>query len=403
MHTAGMIIEYNPLHHGHLYLIRRIREQLGPETAVIGVMSGNFVQRGDFALVRKHARAGAAVESGVDLVLELPLPWAVSSAERFADGGVQILEATGVVSHMAFGSECGDADALQRAAACLLSPEYETALRSRLGEGMSFAACRQAAVEQLLGGTDAAVLESPNNILGVEYCKALLRRDSAIRPLTVCRAGAGYHDVSAEQELPSATSIRALLTQGQREAALERMPAAMRAAYEAEERSGRAPVFRETCERAVLARLRAMSEADFAALDEGNEGLYRRLYEASRKATSVEEVLEAAKTKRYAYTRLQRMVLWAYLGLCPAEFPAEVPYLRVLAANGRGREVLARMRKTAALPVLTKSADVRRMPEAAQRLFEMEVRATDLYALAYPDLAAAACDAEWREGPVISQ
>ena len=403
MQTAGMIIEYNPLHYGHLYLIRRIREQLGTETAVIGVMSGNFVQRGDFALVRKHARAKAAVASGVDLVLELPLPWAVASAERFADGGVQALEATGVVTHMAFGSECGDASALERVAGCLLSSEYEEALRGRLGEGASYAACRQAAVEQLLGSADAAILESPNNILGVEYCKALLRRKSDIRPLTVSRAGAGYHDVSAEQELPSATSIRALLTQGEREAALERMPEAMRTAYEAEERCGRAPVFRERCERAMLARLRSMSEADFAALDEGNEGLYRRLYEASRKATSVEELLDLAKTKRYAYTRLQRMVLWAYLGLCPSEFPVEVPYLRVLAANSRGREVLARMRKTASLPVLTKSADVRQLSAEAQRLFELEVRATDLYTLAYPDLTAADGGAEWREGPVISR
>ncbi len=403
MQTAGMIIEYNPLHYGHLYLIRRIREQLGTETAVIGVMSGNFVQRGDFALVRKHARAKAAVASGVDLVLELPLPWAVASAERFADGGVQALEATGVVTHMGFGSECGDASALERVAGCLLSSEYEEALRGRLGEGASYAACRQAVVEQLLGSADAAILESPNNILGVEYCKALLRRKSDIRPLTVSRAGAGYHDVSAEQELPSATSIRALLTQGEREAALERMPEAMRTAYEAEERCGRAPVFRERCERAMLARLRSMSEADFAALDEGNEGLYRRLYEASRKATSVEELLDLAKTKRYAYTRLQRMVLWAYLGLCPSEFPAEVPYLRVLAANSRGREVLARMRKTASLPVLTKSADVRQLSAEAQRLFELEVRATDLYTLAYPDLTAADGGAEWREGPVISR
>lgn len=403
MQTAGMIIEYNPLHCGHLYLIQQIREQLGPETAVIGVMSGNFVQRGDFALVRKHARAGAAVKSGVDLVLELPLPWAVGSAERFADGGVQALEATGVVTHMAFGSECGDASALERVASCLLSPEYEEALRSRLSEGVSYAACRQTAVEELLGSADAAILESPNNILGVEYCKALLRRQSSIQPLTIPRAGAGYHDVSPEQTLPSATSIRALLAQGRRDEALERMPEAMRTAYEAEERCGRAPVFRETCQRAMLARLRAMSEADFAALDEGNEGLYRRLYEASRKASSVEEVLEAAKTKRYAYTRLQRMVLWAYLGVRPADFPAEVPYLRVLAANGRGREVLARMRKTASLPVLTKSADVRRLPETAQCLFDLEVRATDLYTLAYPDLTAADGGAEWREGPVISQ
>ena len=403
MQIAGMIIEYNPLHRGHLHLVEQVKDRLGAETGVIGVMSGNFVQRGDFALVRKQARARAAVESGVDLVLELPLPWAVASAERFADGGIQALNAAGIVTHLAFGSECGDADALMRVAACLESPAYEAALRRNLGEGSSYAACRQAAVEELLGREQAAVLESPNNILGVEYCKALLRQSSAIRPMTIRRKGAGYHDTELTEELPSATLIRSLLQNGQREQALSLLPEAMRRAYEEEERCGRAPVFRDNCQRAILARLRSMTEQEFAALDEGQEGLYHRLYDASRTAVSVEEVLEAAKTKRYAYTRLQRMVLWAYLGLTPDKFPGQLPYLRVLAANGRGRAMLAQMRKSAALPVLTKSADVRRLPDAAQALFEMEVRATDLYTLAYPNLTAAGGSVEWREGPVISQ
>ena len=401
MQIAGIIIEYNPMHRGHAYMLEQVRARLGADTALIGVMSGNFVQRGDFAIVRKHARARAAVESGMDLVLELPLPWAVASAERFADGGVQVLERTGLVTNLTFGSECGDVVVLQRAAKALLSPELDDLIRRELTKGDSFAAARQRALAALLPEEDAALLESPNNTLGIEYCKALLRRGSGIRPMTVQRKGVSYHGSELTEELPSATLVRRLLREGERELALERMPEAMARVYEREEAAGRAPVFRENCERAILARLRSMSESDFAALDEGREGLYHRLYEASRTAVSVEEILETAKTKRYAYARLSRMTLWAWLGLTPADFPAEVPYLRVLAANGTGRALLARMRETASVPVLTKPADVRQLGPAARKLFDLEVRATDLYTLAYPALSAAGGGTEWKEGPVI--
>ena len=253
----------------------------------------------------------------------------------------------------------------------------------------------------LLPPEEASLLETPNNTLGIEYCKALLRRESAIRPMTVKRKGASYHDSELTEELPSATLVRSLLWEGERELALKRMPDAMVRVYEEEKAAGRAPVFRENCERAILARLRSMTEADFAALDEGREGLYHRLYEASRTAVSVEEVLKTAKTKRYAYARLSRMLLWAWLGMTPDDFSAEVPYLRVLAANGTGRALLARMRGTASVPILTKPADVRLLSSGARELFALEVRATDLYTLAYPDLSAARGGVEWREGPVI--
>ena len=389
------------MHMGHVHLLEEIRRLLGTDTAVICAMSGDFVQRGDFAVVGRRARAKAAVQSGADLVLEIPLPWAVASAERFADGGVQVLLDAGLVSHIAFGSECGDADALREIAECLLSDAFQEALRRGLTTGRPYAACRQKAVEQILGPEKAALLESPNNILGIEYCKSLLRRGSDVQPLTVPRVGAAHDEKDADGPIASASAIRALLWAGERETALARMAPAMRRAYEEEEAAGRAPVFQETCERAVLARLRSMTEEDFAALDEGREGLCNRLYDASRTAAGVAEILEKAKTKRYAYARLRRMVLWAYLGLAPAAFPKEVPYLRVLAANAMGRELLARMRKTAAVPVLTKPADVRRLGAEARELFELEARAADLYALAYPDLSAAVGGSVWREGPVI--
>ena len=396
-----MIVEYNPLHSGHLRLLAETRRSLGPDTAVVCAMSGNFVQRGDLALLRKHQRARAAVESGADLVLELPLPWAVSSAEIFADGGVRVLTAAGVVTDLAFGSECGETGPLMELAECLLSPAFAGELRRRLDSGRPYAACRQAAVAALLGPEKAALLESANNILGVEYCKALLRQRSPLRPLTVRREGSAHDGALEPGAHPSASALRELLRRGETERALSLLPPAMARACREEAAAGRAPVFAETCERAVLARLRTMTEADFAALDQGREGLCRRLFEASRTAASVEELLAAAKTKRYAYARLRRMVLWAYLGLTPADVPETVPYLRPLAANGTGRRLLAQMRARAAVPILTKPADVRDLGPEARRLLALEARATDLYTLAYPALSAARGGTEWREGPVI--
>ena len=402
MKIAGIIAEYNPLPGGHTHLMEEIRSRLGQDTAIVCVMSGDFVQRGDFALVRRHARAKAAVQSGADLVLELPLPWAVSSAERFADGGVRMLAATGVVSHLAFGSECGDAAALMHLAETLNSPELAGQLKEELASGVSYAAARQKAVARLLTAEQATLLQDPNNILGVEYCKSIHRHGFSMEPLTIPRKGDAHDSAEVgDVNAPSASAIRALLREGRKEDALALMTPDMEAAYLTEERLGRAPVFLETCERSILAKLRSMTIEDFAALDEGREGLCNRLYEASRRATSVAEILEQAKTKRYAYSRLRRMLLWAYLGLKPADFPEEPAYIRPLAANAVGRQLLGMMRKSAAVPVLTKPGDVRRMDGAAQRLFELEARGADLYALAYPDLSAAEGDSIWRKGPVI--
>ncbi|MDD3347932.1 MAG: nucleotidyltransferase family protein [Oscillibacter sp.] len=401
MQIAGIITEYNPLHGGHVHLMEETRRQLGADSAILCVMSGNFVQRGDFALVSKYARAEAAVRSGADLVLELPLPWAVASAERFADGGVQTLLSTGIVTHLAFGSECGAAEPLIQLAGVLTGEAFSRRLREELSVGVSFAAARQRAAEELTSPETAALLRTPNNILGIEYCKSLLRHGSTLKLLTVPRQGAAHDGAIAEGETPSASAIRSLIESGERERALSLMAPAMASAYAAEEAAGRAPVFAHTCERAILARLRTMGETDFARLDEGREGLYRRVYAAARTAPSVAEVLARAKTKRYAYARLRRMVLWAYLGLAPDDCPAAPPYLRPLAANENGRGLLSQMRSTASVPILTKPAAVRRMGPSAKAVFEWESRAADLYALAYPDLARAAGGQAWKEGPVM--
>ena len=396
MAVAGIIAEYNPLHRGHVHLLEEARRLLGPEAGIICVMSGNCVQRGDFALLGKSARAAAAVRSGADLVLELPVPWVLSSAEGFAAGAVGILRATGAVTHLVFGSEGGDAAPLARCAEALCSDAFPPRLREELKRGDSFPAARQRALRGLVPEEDAAALGRPNDTLGVEYCKAL--RGGGIQPVAVPRRGAGHDGEAMEDGFASASAIRALLRQGEEETALRLCAPAMAEAYRTEREAGRAPAGIWNCERAVLARLRFLEEGDFAALDPGNEGLYRRFARAAWSAGSLAELLETVKTKRYPLARLRRMVFRAYLGLPPA--PPEGPAcLRVLAADGRGTTLLAGMRKTAALPVLTKPAAVRRLSEEARRLFALEARADRLCALACPDPSAV--PDEWRTGPVI--
>ncbi|MBR0312435.1 MAG: nucleotidyltransferase family protein, partial [Oscillospiraceae bacterium] len=324
-------------------------------------------------------------------------PWATASAEGFAKGGAEALAATGVVDTLAFGSECADADRLARVADALASDAFVAALKSELDKGDSFAAARQRAAETLCGA-DAAVLASPNDILGVEYCKAL--RGTALAPLALPRMGAA-HDGQPAGEYASASYIRdrILGKDAVDSSDLPYLTPDMRRLYDAERAAGRAPVTVAAAERAILARLRTMREADFAAYDEGNEGLYHRFSDAARRAASIDELLDAVKTKRYAHARLRRMLLAIYLGVLPAERPVQAPYLRVLAMNDKGKSLLHEMRRAAALPVLIKPADVRELSPAARRLMELEARATDLYALAYPKPAAPGD--EWRTGAVI--
>lgn len=395
MKTAGIICEYNPFHSGHAWQIREIRRRLGEDTAIVCAMSGNFVQRGDFAVCRKHVRAEAAVRGGADLVLELPVPWATASAEGFARGGAELLAGTGVVETLCFGSECADTGRLLRVAECLTGDAFKTALREALGKGVSFASARQAAAERLLGG-DAAVLEHANDILGVEYCKAL--QGGGIEPLALPRMGVG-HDAGAGESFASASYLRERLIGNQQLG--DYLTPDMARLYEQERAAGRAPVTAANAERAMLARLRSMREEDFARYDEGREGLYHRLYEASRTAARMEQLLDGAKTKRYAYARLRRMVLRMYLGIEVGDMPERVPYLRVLACSERGRALLKRMKCSAPLPVLTKSADVRALSGQAQRVLWMEACATDLYALAYPELSQACGSSEWTTNPVV--
>ena len=385
METAGIVAEYNPFHRGHAWHIAETRRRLGGEAPVVCVMSGHWVQRGECALADKWLRAALALDRGADLVVELPTPWAMASAESFARGAVSLLAATGVVDVLSFGSETGELAPLEEAAAALDAPDYPERLRAALGRGLSFPAARQEAA-------GAACLSAPNNNLGVEYLRSLRALGSTIRPLTVPRQGAG-HDGPAAGGFASASELRRLLRAGRGEEAAPYLTAPW---------SGELADMQHI-ERAVLSRLRTMGEGDWAALPDGGgaEGLPSRLAKAAREAVSLEDFYTRAKTRRYPHARLRRLALAAFLGLRAAERPAAPPYVRVLGLGGRGRALLRKMKDTCPLPVIVKPAQARELDGPARTLFESEARYTDLYGLCFP--APRPCGAEWIHSPVVGE
>ena len=330
LNTIGIICEYNPLHTGHKKQIDLLRQE---DSAVVCLMSGNFVQRGHPAIIDKSIRAEAAIRCGADLVLELPAVYALSSAEGFAAGGVKIL--SGFCDKLCFGAETADKDALMNTAKALLSEELPPLLRNHLEQGKSFPAARQAALEEM--GLDATLLESPNNILAVEYCKAILNQNSAMEPMPIHRGG-DYHDAQAQLENPSATSIRSLM--------MEHRYWKSYVPGECVELFENARLHHISAgERAILARLRTMSDEAFEALPYGSEGLWRKFMHACRSCATLDEIIEETKSKRYTRTRIDRMIMCACLGLTAEDLNAPVPYVRVLALNDRGRTILKKARE----------------------------------------------------------
>ena len=331
---VGIICEYNPLHLGHKKQIDRIKAQFGNDTAIVCAMSGNFVQRGAPAIIDKSHRARAAVLSGADLVLELPVTTALSSAEGFAAGGVGILSQ--MCDCLCFGTETANASDLMSTARALLSEEFPPLLRRELDSGKSFPAARQAALDAM--GAETSVLSQPNDILAVEYCKAILSQHSPMEIFPIHRSGS-YHAEVADVENPSATAVRNLMLFAHNWRAC--VPKEVRPIFES------APLHSISAgERAILAKLRTMPDADFEALPYGSEGLWRKFMHACRRCATLEDILTATKSKRYTRTRLDRMTMCAFLGLTRETLEAEVPYTRVLAFNEKGREILKQAKKT---------------------------------------------------------
>ena len=399
MSVIGIVGEYNPFHYGHKHHIAETKRLLGEDCPVVCAMSGDFIQRGEAAVYSKFARAEAAVRSGVDLVLELPPAWALSSAEGFARGAVGLLGSIGVVTHLSFGSECGEVEPLETLAEILLDPLIGADIRRELEaqEGIPFAAARQRAVAKRAGELSGQ-LETPNNILAVEYIKAVYEQGLSIKPVTVQRFGSG-HDKISESGHKSAAEIRRALANGADISAS--VPGSAYEIYRREDKLGRGPVLMENLESAMISRLRMLPDSAFAALPDAGEGLNNRLARAAREESGLDAVIAAAKSKRYALSRIRRMVMCAVLGISADMSRETPPYARVLAANARGCALLRDMDGKARIPVITKPAAVKELGAECREVFDSSSSAHDLYVLGYSAKEERRGGADWRTSPKI--
>lgn len=386
MKIIGIVAEYNPFHTGHAWHIQETRRQFREETAVVAVMSGNWVQRGECAITDKWTRTEMALAGGVDLVLDLPTVWATASAEGFARGAIALLAATGVVDVLSFGSECGEIPPLRALARCLNSLDFSQALRRALGPKKSFAQCRRQAASHLLGEDTATLLDLPNNNLGVEYLRFL---PPDIEAVTIPRRGAGHDSPSEGDGFPSASLLRQRLRTEEVTGVSPFLPLPWK---------GEAADMKHL-ERALVARLRSMTLAEAEALPDSGDGLAARLLYAARQTASLEELYALTKTRTYAHARVRRLALYALLGLREADRPAAPPYIRVLGFNRRGQDVLREMNRRATLPFSVKPAHIPRFSPEAQALFALEERFTDLYSLCFPTPRPGGL--EWTTNPVV--
>lgn len=363
MKVLGIIAEYNPLHNGHLYHMDQCRRQSGADHIIV-VMSGNFTQRGEAAILDKWIRSRLAVENGVDLVLELPFAYAVNSAEFFARGGVKILDLLGCVTHLGFGVEVGTIEQLQQIADVITDEDevFRQHMKNSLDQGMSYAKSREICINQMLGPESAALIKSPNNILAIEYLKQLKFSKSDIKPITVNRKGAGYHAMEPEGGFASATSIRNNLTP---EAVRDFVPSNVSEALELYSMD-------KDYFSLIQSKVIGSSVQDLKKILSIGEGLENRMKDQIRKSGSLEDFVERIRSKRYPKTRIQRMLCQMLMGL--TEFEDEY-YARVLAAGPGGTDILKKIRKKSEIPVITNINKAEELPQ----LIKYDILAGDMY------------------------
>lgn len=386
-YISGVICEYNPFHNGHRHLLEQMRSN--GATHIVAVMSGSFVQRGEPASVNKKMRTSWALQNGADLVIELPLPWAMSGAECFARGGVGCLDALGLVDSISFGAENADAELINQTVAALSTAEFSAKLSEELAHGISFASARENALASI-GLTDCAeFIREPNNILAVEYAKAIVELGSDIRLVPISRIGTGHHSsLPSDGKFASASSLRELMNDLSSDDAKNNLksfvPKCIAEDLLTEIDRKNAPILLNSLEKAILARWRTISAQEAALLPDVSEGIENRIIAAARTATSLDELLSAVKTKRYSYVRIKRIVVSAFLQITAEDSMGTPPYLRVLGMNKKGKELLQMISKTAKVPLIVRPRDAENLPPHAKQLFELECRASDLSALASP-------------------
>ncbi|MBQ5590386.1 MAG: nucleotidyltransferase family protein [Clostridia bacterium] len=382
MKVAGIVAEYNPFHNGHKFQIDALKNQ--GFTHIATAMSGNFVQRGECAIVDKWARAKQSLLNGVDLVLEIPTAFCLSPAEKYCFSAVEILNATGVVDNLCFGSESANLQAINTLCEFLSDKNTDEEIGKYIKISRNFIEARERVVAKNLGEEFLKILRNPNDILAIEYLKSLKYLNSEIAPLPIKREGVGHNDNDVNGKFASASAIREMIKNGEDFSSV--LPEKSLEILKERQENLLFPAILENNERILLAKLRDLSETDFERLQDVSEGLHNRLYEAVRNADSLESLHLFAKTRRYTLARIRRLVLNAALGIYSYEKP---PYIRVLGFSEKGKELLSIMKDKCSLPIVTSYADAKRTSQEAKLYFEKEAKYTDFYTMLTPKIAPA--------------
>lgn len=407
MRVLGIVVEYNPFHNGHLFHLQKAKELLKPDYT-IAVMSGNFCQRGEPAIIDKFSRAEIALKMGVDVVFELPTVYAIQDAGGFARGAIGVLDGTGVVTDIVFGSESNDIEFLKKIAEILHEqPDlYNQFLHEELKKGYSFPNARKYAlmryVEELkiMDPEKVRLIERSNDILGLEYVRAILDLGSSITPHTIKRVGADYKEEEFKGRLSSATSIRKLIREGKMDLVRESVPEESFEVIRRELEEGRGPVFLEDMEKLLLGIMRLKDRDDFSKLYGFSEGLDERFYRFSRISSSIGEFMEKVKSKRFTFTRIRRLMLYVLFEMrkdfVERSNEKGPQYLRILGFTESGRNLLSKMKKASKLPIVSTVSLYRKVLEKALKdeernmdvdpeLFEeqllLDIKATNVHSL----------------------
>lgn len=392
--VLGIVCEYNPFHNGHLYHIIQSKKLTGADYT-IAIMTGNFAQRGDVSLVDKWSKAEMALLAGVDLVIELPVIYSVSSAENFAEGAVKILNSLKIVNNISFGSETKDINLLDRIAEVLYNEpkEFQTILSHELSKGISYPKARENALMMYLNDVRrfANVLSSPNNILGIEYLKALRKTKSNILPVCIPRVGAGHNDTTYSKNIASATLVRNLVNTNKYDSLeFKRLvPLTTGSILSENIKKGHIISGLHVFEKEIIYTLRRMSILEIANLPDVSEGLEYKIKQAANSCNSLIEFYNIVSSKRYTQTRISRILVYALLGITRKDMQLSKsisPYVRVLGFNNAGKKLLSMISE--ANPKLPLITSVKKFEESnknknLQAMLAKDIWATDIYTLGY--------------------
>ena len=386
--NIGIICEYNPFHNGHLYQIEKIREEFGEDTNIIAVMSGNYVQRGGVAIADKGLRAKCAVMSGVNLVLELPFPYSMASAEYFAKAAIHILDNLGCVDYVSFGSESGNILTLTKTAEIMLSSDFADMMDELSGDPemrkLGHAALCEVALEQIKGNNANFVSLSPNNILAIEYIKAVISLKSNIKVHTVKRAFNSFSDETmVTGSVQSATAIRSSIERKDI-SALEFVPDITKKYILEAISEGDFPCNNESLSTAVIASLRLNSSTNESQIHDTVGGLYNRLRELSFKTNNIQSLICAAESKNFTRSRIRRTLFYSLLGVTSSQFESLPAYTQLLAFDSQGRAMLKTIGKLSSFPVLTKPSDTKKLSDVAIQQKKLSDAADSVFQMAKP-------------------